>query len=232
MEERNCLLIDDEMGRQKRIFEISVATPLKRDGIKVNLNPIDTTEKQIQTEEQIDQDKLKKFIEDAIRQKKVDVVACDYELASDVINGIGVIKLVKGMRKKVPIYLYSGKFNKIIGDIIEKYKPTEPESIESCVREIKQIYGLGIKDFLDRDDYPSQIVGLLKKQEDTIDDIFSKKIREYDSLVFKSCYPDFRGLNLGEIADHIDSESHQGDAFLDELIEQSVAYMVKTNQDE
>jgi hypothetical protein len=232
MEEKYCLLIDDQMGNQKRVFENFVAAPLKKDGINVNLIPIDTTEKQIQTEEQIDRDKLKRFIEDAIRQKKLDVVACDYELASDVINGIGVIQMVKGMRKKVPIYLYSGKFNKIIRDIIEKYKPTEPESIESCVKEIKQIYGLGIKDFLDRDDYPSQLVGLLRKQEDTVDDIFSKKIREYDSLVFKSCYPDFRGLNLGEIADHIDSESHQGDVFLDELIEQSVAYLIKINQDE
>jgi hypothetical protein len=232
MEERNCLLIDDEMGRQKRIFEISVATPLKKDGIKVNLIPIDTTEKLIQTEEQIDLDKLKRFIEDAIRQKKVDVVACDYELASDVINGIGVIELVKEMRKKVPIYLYSGKFNKIIGDIVKKYNPIEPDSIKSCVREIKQIYGLGIKDFLDRDDYPSQLVGLLRKQNDSIDDVYSKKIREYNSLIFKSCYPEFKGMTLGEIADHIDSESHQGNAFLDELIEQSVAYMIKVNQDE
>jgi hypothetical protein len=232
MVERNCLLIDDEMGRQKRIFENSVATPLKKDGIKANLIPIDTTEKQVQTEEQIDRAKLKSFIEDAIRQKKIDVVACDYELASDVINGIGVIELVKGMRKKVPIYLYSGKFNKIIGDIIKRYDRKEPDSIKSCVREIKQIYGLGIKDFLDRDDYPSQLVGLLKKQEDTVDDVFSKKIREYDSLVFKSCYPDFKGMNLGEIANHIDSESHQGSAFLDELIEQTVAYMIKVNQDE
>ena len=203
MVERNCLLIDDEMGRQKRIFQNSVATPLKKDGIKVNLIPIDTTEKQIQTEEKIDREKLKKYIEEAIKHKKIDVVACDYELASGAINGIGVVELVKGMRKKVPIYLYSGKFNKIIGDIIKRYDPKKPDSIKICVKEIKQIYGLGIKDFLERDEYPSQLVGLLKKQEETVDDIFSKKIREYESLVFKSCYPDFKGKKLGEIANHI-----------------------------
>lgn len=229
---RNCLLIDDEMGIQKRVFETSVATPLKKEGIIVNLIPIDTTVRNVQTEEKIDKGKLQKFIVEAIKAKKIDVVACDYDLASKEVSGIEVVAMIKGMRKKVPVYLYSGRFNKIMSDILEKYNPAETESTEECIKEIKKIYGLGIKEFLDRNDYPGELVGLLRKKEDTVDDIFSKKIREYDSLVFKSCYPDFIGMNLGEIADHIDSESHQGDAFLDELIEQSIAYLIKVNQDE
>lgn len=232
MVEKNCLLIDDEIGPQKRIFASSVALPLKRDGIHVNLIPIDTTEKELQSEERIDIKKLKEYIEERIKTLKIDVVACDYELASDSINGIEVVKIIRELRKKVPIFLYSGKYQKIITDILTKFDKEDPESLGICTHHIRQIYNSNIKDFLERNDYPSTLVGFFRNQEVTKEDVLVEKLREYPELPFRSCFPRFDGKILSEIADEVEKETKKGQDFIEELTEQTVAYMIKINQDE
>ena len=100
------------------------------------------------------------------------------------------------MRKKVPIFLYSGKYQKIITDILVKFDKEDPESLEICTHNIRQLYNSNIKDFLERNDYPSTLVGFFRNQEVTKEDVLVEKLREYPELLFKSCFPRFDGKIL------------------------------------
>lgn len=232
MIEKTCLIIDDEAAYQKRVFEASVASNLRLKGIKVNLILVDTTDKDLQTDEKIDLEKINSYIENEIRNLKLDVVACDYELSSKDVNGIDVIKKIRALRPKTKIFLYSGKYEKVIGDILKEMQKGDAQSIRSSINAIKNIYSSRIEEFLERNDYPAKLVGVLKNNDDSIDDIFVKKIREYSELKFKSCYPIFEGKTLSEIAEEIEKETHSSKQFLEELVEQTVAYLIKSNRDE
>jgi hypothetical protein len=232
MIEKYCLIIDDEAAYQKRVFETSVANSLRLKGINVNLILVDTTDKDLQTDEKIDLEKLKNYIEDKIKNLKLDVVACDYELSSKDVNGVDVIKEIRALRPKTKIFLYSGKYEKVIGNVLKEMQKGGTQSISSSIKAIKNIYSSKIEEFLERNDYPARLVGVLQNSNDSIDDIFIKKIREYSELKFKSCYPIFEGKSLSEIAEEIEKETHSSQKFLEELVEQTVAYLIKTNQDE
>jgi len=232
MIEKNCLIVDDEAGYQKRKFGTEIAEPLHNQGIKVNLILIDVTDKELQTDEKLDIEKLKDFISKSINGIKIDVVGCDYELSSSIVNGLDVVKIIRDLRKKTKIFLYSGKYEVIIGNILNDYKIDNPATKKSCIKSIKNIYSSNIEDFLERNDYPARFVGVLKNENDTIDDIFIKKIREYNEYQFKSCFPTFEGKLLSEISDEIEKCSHSGQKFLEELIDQTISYLIKTNTDE
>ncbi|NVO09136.1 MAG: hypothetical protein HXX16_04155 [Bacteroidales bacterium] len=232
MIEKTCLIVDDEAAYQKRVFETSVANNLRPKGINVNLILVDTTDKDLQTDEKIDLKKIKLYIEDKIKNLKLDVVACDYELSSRDVNGIDVIREIRALRPKTKIFLYSGKYEKVIGDIVKEIQKGDQQSINSGIQAIKNIYSSRIEEFLERNDYSTRLVGVLQNNNDSIDDIFIKKIREYSELRFKSCYPIFEGKTLGEITEEIEKETHSSQKFLEELVEQTVAYLIKTNQDE
>lgn len=232
MIDKNCLLIDDEAGVQKRVFEQFVSTPLRAQGINVNLLIVDPTDKDLHSKEKLDKEKLKQAIIRKIDGKKIDLVGCDYELSSDIVNGVDVVQIVRSLRSKVKIFLYSGKFEKILGDILSGYREADAAAKAICLDKIKKIYGSRIEDFLERNDYPARFIGVLKKNDDSIDDIFLKKIREYNEYEFKSCFPQFEGKSLLEVANEIEKETHLGQKFVDELIEQTIAYLIKTNEDE
>ena len=51
---KNCLLIDDEASAQKRVFERFVSTPLRAQGINVDLLIVDPTDKDLHSEEKLD----------------------------------------------------------------------------------------------------------------------------------------------------------------------------------
>lgn len=111
---KNCLLIDDQASAQKRVFEQLVSTPLRVQGINVNLLIIDPTDKDLYSEEKLDRVKLKQAIVNKIEGKKIDLVGCDYELSSDVVNGVDVVQIIRSLRSRVKIFLYSGKFEKFL----------------------------------------------------------------------------------------------------------------------
>jgi len=231
MIDKNCLIIDDEAGYQRRIFEKDIFPILHQKGINANLILVDTTEKDLQTNEKIDLGKLKNHIEEKIKCKKIDVVACDYELSSKEVNGIDVIKKVRELRSKVKIFLYSGKYDKIIGDILKEFKSDDPKTIKTCIHAIKTIYNSNIEEFIERNDYPSRIKGILLNECNSIDDIFLQKILEHSNLKFKSCYPKFEGKTLLEIAEEIDKNSIHGQQFLSELVELTVAHLIEINNE-
>ena len=58
------------------------------------------------------------------------------------------------------------------------------------------------------------------------------KLREHGAMQFKSVYDPFKGRTLNMIADEIEKRTSRGRDFEQELLEQSIAYLVRINEDE
>ena len=87
MSDKLCIIIDDK--DQQRVFDSDVVVPLKREGYYVDGILINTTDPEILDDENnIDMDKLKAKIEEAMNGKSIDIIATDFDLSDEKINGI------------------------------------------------------------------------------------------------------------------------------------------------
>jgi hypothetical protein len=53
---------------------------------------------------------------------------------------------------------------------------------------------------------------------------------DHKELEFKSCYPKLKGNTLETIADEIYCGSPRGVGFRDEIMEQTISYLIETNK--
>lgn len=224
MSDKTCLIIDD--NDQMRVFDSKIKNVLQIEGFNVDCIHIKTTESDVLNDESnIDSDKLFQKIRDAIKDRSIDIVATDYDLSDDKINGMNVISIIRTLRKKVPIILYSGKLERVINDIIGNTNSDK-------VRDIKNLMRYNITEFVERTEYPNTVNRLLKEKKIQTDALLVQKLRQYSDLTFKSCYPQFIGYTLGNVATEIEKQTPQGRFYQDALFEQIIAYMVKINEDD
>ena len=154
----------------------------------------------------------------------IDVVASDFDLSDDVVNGLDVIEIIRSIREKVPIILYSGNLEKaiksVMGDPASKDLPT-------LINDVKKLMLHHISEFIDRTGYAASVIKVLKNKDTSTKQILLKKLREYPDLKLSSAYPIFSGKKLSQIADEIEKSTYQGQEFQQELIEQTIAYIIE-----
>lgn len=223
-----CVIIDDV--NQERVFASSVIKPLKRDGFYVDVIHIETTSRDILDEDNnIDVTKLQEKLAHTFNGRAVDIVATDFDLSDEKINGVKVVELIRQIRPNVPVLIYSGKLESVIKHILGDYKQ---KSSRELIASLKKLIRYNIIDYVEREGYPSAIIKHIKSKEAQLLSILLNKIREYSHLEFKSCYPSFSGRTLANIADEIEAQTPQGRDFQEQLIEQTIAYMIKINNDD
>jgi hypothetical protein len=221
-----CLIIDDK--DQERDFDSLVKTPLKKDGYDVKGLFIKTAIPEIQDDNQnLDKDKLIKHIKNVIGDSTVDLIATDFDLSDENLNGIDVVEIIRDLRPNTPLFMYSGKIGDAIKAVIGDHTKISNEELTDGV---KKIIGYKILDFVNRPGYPSTIIHLVKSRSKSITSFFIEKLREYPDFEFKSCYPNFKGAKLGAIANQIEKSTYQGRDFQKELVEQTIAYLIEINK--
>lgn len=221
--EQVCLIVDDK--DQQHTFKAQIQDILKKEGHNVEIIFINTTSPELLNEEQnIYKDKLKACIKSKIEGKHIDVVASDFDLSDDVVNGLDVIEIIRSIREKVPIILYSGNLEKaiksVMGDPASKDLPT-------LINDVKKLMLHHISEFIDRTGYAASVIKVLKNKDTSTKQILLKKLREYPDLKLSSAYPIFSGKKLSQIADEIEKSTYQGQEFQQELIEQTIAYIIE-----
>ena len=221
--EQVCLIVDDK--DQQHTFKAQIQDILKKEGHNVEIIFINTTSPELLNEEQnIDKDKLKACIKSKIEGKHIDVVASDFDLSDDVVNGLDVIEIIRSIREKVPIILYSGNLEKaiksVMGDPATKDLPT-------LINDVKKLMLHHISEFIDRTGYAASVIKVLKNKDTSTKQILLEKLREYPDLKLSSAYPIFSGKKLSQIADEIEKSTYQGQEFQQELIEQTIAYIIE-----
>ena len=196
MSDKLCIIIDDK--DQQRVFDSDVVVPLKREGYYVDGILINTTDPEILDDENnIDMDKLKAKIEEAMNGKSIDIIATDFDLSDEKINGIQVIEVIRKIRAGVPVLLYSGKLEEVIQSILGEYKT---KNADELIKGIRKLMKYNIVDYVERTDYPATIRKLLKDKKIQLSALLLQKIREHSDMEFKSCYKPFAGKKLKDIA--------------------------------
>lgn len=225
---KTCVIIDD--NDQSNVFKVLIQSNLKKEGYSVEGIIIDPSKSEFQNENYyIDIEKVKQKLSDEFENKHIDIVVTDFELGDDEVNGLSIVRIVRQMRPKVPIIIYSGKLDVVLQSVLGDYKAKTPEELTQAIREL---ITLDICDFLGREDYANSVNQILKNKIADSSFILSKKIREFSDMTFKSCYPKFQDKNLEYISNEIDKQSYSGLEFQEELIEQVISYLIRTNEDE
>ena len=224
--EKNIIIIDDEdQSAQKEYIE----SILKRDS-EIEVHLIWTTEETLDDEGCISEEKLRRRLLEIMKGRSIDLILTDYELSDEKISGIEVVKLVKEIRAKVPVIMYSGKINEVIGRLLGDYKTRDAEDL---IQSINEFMSWGIEEFIGRGKYSDDAIKFIKKKKRAqVDDIFIKKLREIGDQKCEVGYPDWRNLTLNEICEIIENRKDaRSDIWMDDMIEQVVAYISKTAEE-
>jgi hypothetical protein len=229
MKEQRCILLIDDKD-QSDIAD-SIKLQLKNDfDLEFVLIRTAASELKKDEEEDLDIEKLKAEIETRIKNKNIYIALTDFDLESDSVNGLGVVRMVHGLRPKLNFLIYSGNWDEVIRTVVGKdYKQA---SIDELVGGINDLIHDNIVNCIGRTDYKKDLIEYLKKNKgDSIEHRLSTLLRAHGEMKFESCFPGFKGMTFNEIADMIDNHSDaRTDEWIEAVLTQTIAYLVKVNQ--
>ena len=178
----------------------------------------------------IDEAMLKDRLLEIMKGRSIDLVLTDYELSDDKFTGIDVVKLVKECRQSVPVIMYSGKKTEVLARLLGDYKNRDEDEL---IAAINDFISWGIEEFIGRGNYSDNAIKFVKqKRKPQVDDVFIQKLRAIGDEKCETGYPDWRNLTLNEICEVIENKKDaRSELWMDDLIEQVVAYISKTAEE-
>lgn len=175
-----------------------------------------------------DYDDLEKKLHTKYSDQKIDIIACDFNLDHDKINGIEIACMLRQFNRNSSILIYSGNLAGILRIYFADFKEDNPKP---TLTKIKKLITSKIEDFVDRPDYVDRIVGLTNNN--TIELEIEDSLLKYKDYTFKHGLTKIRGKKFSEIANEIGITSPLGRKFIKDLIERALAHMIELNtQDE
>lgn len=229
MKEKRCILLIDDKDQSD--VANSIKLQLKKD-FDLEFILIRTADSKLKKdeEEELDLEKLMVEIATRIKNKNVYIALTDFDLESDSINGLGVVRFIHELRPKLNFLIYSGNWDEVIRTVVGKdYKQA---SIDELVGGINDLIHDNIVNCIGRTDYKTDLIEYLKKNKgDSIEHRLSTLLRAHGEMKFESCFPEFKGMTFNEIADMIDNHSDaRTDEWIEAVLTQTIAYLVKVNQ--
>ena len=224
--EKNIIIIDDEDQNAQKEYIESI---LKRD-FDIEVHLIWTTEETLDDDGCISEEKLRGRLLEIMKGRSIDLVLTDYELSDEKISGIEVVKMVKEIRPKVPVIMYSGKKKEVLARLLGDYQNRDEDDL---IASINEFMSWGIEEYIGRGKYSDDAIDFVKKKKKAqVDDIFIKKLREIGDQKCEVGYPDWRNLTLNEICEIIENRRDaRSEIWMDDMIEQVVAYISKTAEE-
>ena len=229
MKQKRCILLIDDKDQSDVTDNIKLQ--LKNDfDLEFILIRTAASELKKDEEEDLDIDKLKSEIETKIKNKSIYIALTDFDLESDTLNGLGVVKMVHEIRPKVNFLIYSGNWDEVIRTVVGKDYMNS--SIEELVGGINNLIHDNIINCIGRTDYKDDLIKYLKENMgDSIEHRLASLLRAHGEMKFESCFPEFKGMTFNEIANMIESHSDaRSDEWIAAILVQTIAYLVKVNQ--
>lgn len=229
MKPQRCILLIDDKDQSEVADSIKMQLRDKYD-LEFILIRTAASEYKKDDSEEVDLSKLNNDIKAKIRKKSLYVALTDFDLDSDIVNGLDIMHMVHESRPKVKFLIYSGNWNEVIRTVIGN--DFQKASIDELVGGIKQFLNYEIVDCINRTDYQNDLIEYLNKNKsDSIEHRLSKLLRANGEMVFESCFPEFKGKTFNDIADMIDDRSDvRIDEWIDTVLTQAIAYLVKVNR--
>ncbi len=231
MKEEKCILIVDDRSQSAVIKGIKARL---QGEFVLDFIDIKTDSAKLKKDngEDLDVEKLKVEIESRIKRKHVDIALTDFDLACEYFTGLDVVHMVHDIRKRLSFFIYSGDWSEVIKAVVGKDYSTAP--IEDLVSGINRLIQAKIINCVGREDYPKTLIDYLQRDTDSLaEHRLCVLLRAHGEMRFESCFPEFKGMTFDEIADMIESHSDaRSDEWIDAVLTQTIAYLVKVNKDE
>jgi len=229
MKQKRCILLIDDKDQSDVTDSIKMQL---RNDFDLEFILIRTAASELKKDggEDLDIDKLKSEMEAKIKNKSIYIALTDFDLESDSLNGLGVVRMVHEIRSKVSFLIYSGNWDEVIRTVVGKdYKNS---SIDELVGGINNLIHDNIINCIGRTDYKDDLIKFLKENKgDSIEHRLATLLRANGEMKFESCYPEFKGMTFNEIADKIVNHSDaRSDEWIEAVLAQTIAYLVKVNQ--
>lgn len=227
---KKCILIIDDKSQTAVINGIKAQFGQEFD---FDFIPIRTSAAELKKEnsEDLDETKLKEEIRQRIFSKHIDVALTDFDLECDEFTGLNVVHMIREMRPKLNFFIYSGNWNKVITYVVGKEHKNA--TIEELVEGINKLIEAQIINCIDRTDYRDELIKYLRtEQNDFLKQSLMQLLRSNENVVFQSCYPEFKGKTLGEIADIIEKNSDsRSKEWIEMILSQTIAYLTTVNHE-
>jgi hypothetical protein len=231
--EKYCLIVDNE--DRKDSIE-TLYREARRKNIKIickQFNVGSSERDDLLTDERIDLKKVFAAFNDEFRGIVFDLIAFDWDLEDEYIDGIELIRQFKaeGIRNSSPKLLYSGALKEEIAGYCDKFadKTKLINNFDWLWKKLQPLIKIDIIDFVKRDNYERRIVEFLSKKEVNSDILIAKELNNHGALKIKNVYEKYQGLTLSEISQIIENDPQRGVKFLKEFIEMGVAHIVELN---
>lgn len=232
MIEKKCIIIDDEP--QDESIE-NLTETLRKEGIRLDcrqLNPKDREfRKNIGTPETPEYAIDLNLVLDKLStvdffKKKVDIIACDYNLGDDKVNGFEVIAALRAKSYNRGIMLYSGSQDQVIRAILKV------SNLPERIKKIKKLATSNISHITDRDDYKATLIGCIRDETFSIRYSLEQLLEDIGNLELKSFPKDFKGKKVNDILEEIKKDTPAGIKFQKLIIEFAVSNLVEMNSDD
>lgn len=237
MIKRSCLIIDNE-DQTEEIEQL--VRDAGHQGIELDCRQFEvgnTAYTEVLSSGKIDIDKVEKEVKRRYRNLVFDIIAFDYELDDEEINGVELLRNFNNRRlfKRTPKLVYSGVLDQVLRNIIEPNlgilkREDEPDRAiikqEGLVK-IKSLIRYSVHEYLDRDDRDSIIIKFLKDDIQSTELIVTQALRLFPDFVFEQNFvnPKFNGMTYAQVADILDGDDTLGVEFKREIIHQVMAYL-------
>lgn len=230
MKKRITVLIIDDVDQSRTInaLEKQLSKKFEFEAISVKTTSVELRK---EDSDHLDPEKLKAFLQESVKNKTINWVFTDFNLAEDDVDGLTVVNMLYGIRSTIKVVMYSGDLHAVVKRVIGKASLDDVNE-DDIVEAVSQLLKFNIIDYIKRDNYKDKLIELANREDDpTVQDYFIELLREHSEMEFKSCYDRLKGKTLGEIADMIEKNSNKRtDAWTRELVEQTIAYLVKINE--
>lgn len=239
MIKRSCLIIDND-DQTEEIEKL--VRDAKNTGIELDCRQFEvgnTSYSEVLSGGRIDIDKVGSEIKKRYRNIVFDIIAFDYELDDEYINGVELLRNFNKKRlfKHSPKLVYSGVLDNVLRDIIEpnlgilKIKNTPDKAIikQEGLIKIKSLIRYRVFEYLDRDNRDSIIIKFLKEDIQSTELIVTQALRMYPEFVFENNFVNekFKGKTFKEVADFLDNDDILGVEFKREIIQQVISYLTE-----
>lgn len=231
----HCLIIDDD--NQEEYFNTHVQRVLGAEGIEVVpvfIKPTDR--KYIKPDHSgLDLDAIISDCNNVIETRNVSIIVSDYKIATrkDSFTGVNIVLALIETYPKIYKILYSATIKDAIKQVLSllpaKTKIDDTD-VNTVIHDLAKI--AKINDFVSGKGYEQKVIEHLRNPEIQYKQHLINILKECaPDVVFKSCYPPFVGKTLKEIGKEIESDTPQGREFQEELIRQTLAYVVAVNHE-
>ena len=158
-------------------------------------------------------------------RKKVDLIACDYQLGDKVIFGDDLLRKIRQFDGLCSFILYSGALEDVIKNIIGDQKSIKmPEKI---LENIQGLVNSKISRFIRKGNENTIIdesINILKNSP--MEQLLVNNLLEYEHMSFNGIFPEFNGKKVSEIVNFLKKHTNEGIRFSNEIVEQSVSLTI------